>query len=137
VTNDYTHYSSKTYLPLHKDVTITVDTLEIELMTDWTYNIYLCSVDDITCPNCDGSGGASVLTTCNNCKGMGTLTITETCSNCQGTGQVTTQTSRTCSACGGSGYVTNWTNVSLVAVVILVVFGGTLAFVFLRKRQPQ
>jgi hypothetical protein len=137
VTEDYVHFSSRTYLPPHQDVTIIIDTPEIDLLTDWTYTIYLYSVDDITCPDCDGSGGKSVLTTCSECDGLGTVTTTETCSNCQGTGQVTSQTSITCSVCNGSGYVTNWTNVSIVAIVIAGVFAGTLSFIMFRRRRPK
>lgn len=137
VTTTYEHTSSRTYFPPHQDVTITIDTPEVDFLEDWTYTIYLYSVDDIECPDCDGSGGDSVLVTCSECNGAGTVTTTEACSNCQGTGQITTETSNTCSVCNGSGYVTNWTNVSIAAIVIVGAFVGTSAFIVYRRRSEK
>jgi DnaJ-class molecular chaperone len=134
---DFVHFSDRTYFPAHEDVTITIDTPEITVNTDWTYTIYLFSVDDITCPDCDGSGGKSVLVTCSECDGTGTVTTTEVCSNCQGTGKITTEKSETCPVCNGNGYVTNWTNVSIVAIVIVAVFAGTSALIFHRRRSQK
>ncbi len=137
VTTTYYHTSAKTYFPPHQDITITIDTPEIKLMTDWTYTIYLYSVDDITCPDCGGIGGKSVLVTCSECNGAGTVTTTEACSNCQGTGHITTETSDTCSVCNGRGYVTNWTSVSIVAIAIIGVLIGTSALVVYRRRSQK
>jgi len=120
VTTTYYHTSSRTYFPPHQDVTITIDTPEIESGEDWTYTIYLYSVDDISCPDCDGTGGKNVLVTCQECGGTGTVTHTEICP-----------------LCNGSGYVTNWTNVSIVAIVIIVVLAGASAFIVHRRRSRQ
>jgi len=123
VTTTYYHSSPRTYFPPHEDVTMTIDTPEIELLTDWTYTIYLSSKDDITCPSCDGSGGRSVLATCSECNGSGRVTTTQTCL-----------------VCNGRGYVTNQTAVNLaifgVTVVIIgSVLGITVFALSRRKRQ--
>ena len=74
VTTTYYHTSARTYLPPHQDVTITIDTPEITFGEDWTYTIYLYSVDSITCPDCGGTGAKSVLSTCPTCNGSGYVT---------------------------------------------------------------
>lgn len=137
VSETYYHTSSRTYLKPHTDVKMTIDTPEIGILTDWTWSIYLKSVDSITCKACQGSGGSSTIATCENCKGSGTVTTTNTCTNCQGTGKVTTQESITCPTCNGSGFVTNWTNVSIVAVVIIGLIAAGVATVAIRRKAAK
>jgi hypothetical protein len=121
VTTTYYHTSPRTYFPPHQDAKITIDTPEIAFGEDWTYTIYLYSVDEITCPDCAGTGGKSVLVTCNMCNGAGTVT-----------------TSATCTVCNGTGYVTNWTNITIVAIVIGgVLVAGASVFVVRRTRRKQ
>lgn len=121
VTTTYYHSSPRTYFTPHEDVTITIDTPEVGFLTDWTYTISLSSLDKITCPDCNGSGTKSTLTTCSVCNGLGKVT---------------------CSRCDGRGYVTNQTAVNLaivgVAVVIIgSVLGATVFALSRRKRQEQ
>jgi len=137
VSQDYYHQSSRTYLTPHTNVKITIDTPEIGALTDWTYSIYLESVDSITCEACQGSGGSSTIATCEKCGGTGTVTTTNTCTNCQGTGKVTTQESIICPTCNGSGSVTNWTIVSIVAVFAIGLFAASIAAVALRRKAVK
>ncbi len=135
VSNDYTHSSTRTYFAPHTNVKVTVDTKEIEALTDWTWSASI-TVDDITCSSCDGSGGKSTLTTCGTCNGQGQFTQTTTCSNCHGTGQITTDNEIACSACNGIGYVTNW---GTVAVIIVGAFAGIGAVIgtglFIKRKK--
>jgi hypothetical protein len=122
VTTTYYHASPRTYFPPHQDVKITIDTPEIAFGEDWVYTIYLYSVDEITCPDCGGSGGKSVLVTCTECNGAGTVT-----------------TSVTCTVCNGSGYVTNWTNITIVAIVIVgvLIAGSSALIIRIRRSRKQ
>jgi len=74
VTETFYHSSPRIYFPPHQDVTITIDTPEITFGQDWTYTIYLSSIDDINCPECGGTGAKSVLTNCPTCNGSGYVT---------------------------------------------------------------
>lgn len=127
VTQDYTHYSSRTYFAPHTDVKVVIDTSEIGLLTDYTYYVSLSSVDDIACKACGGSGSKATLTTCSDCHGTGQVTRTDACSICHGTGQVTVDNQITCSQCSGSGSVTNWGTISIVIVVGLCSIVGIVA----------
>jgi len=138
VTETFYHSSPRTYIAPHADVTITIDTPEIEWLTDWTYSIYVSSKDDITCPTCDGSGGQSVLATCDTCDGVGSVTTAQDCAECDGTGEITTV--KTCTLCNGSGYITNqsavnFTIIGVAIVIIGCVLGVTLFARSRRKRQ--
>jgi len=154
VTNTYYHTSPRTYFPPHEDVTITIDTPEIDFLEDWVYTIYISSKDDITCPSCDGVGGESVIATCGECDGTGEVTTILECSKCDGEGEVTTlqecsgcdgsgevATLQACSECGGTGeittiqacptcngkgYITNQTAVNLAIVGVVVVIGSVV-----------
>ena len=129
VTETFHHSSPRTYFPPHEDVTITIDTPEITFGQDWTYSIYISSVDDITCPDCDGSGAKSVITTCPDCDGIGTVD----CPNCDGAGTVT------CPVCNGSGYVHDPTRLWIVSAfaIIVIAIVGVSAFVLVRRKKPM
>lgn len=137
VTNTYYHSSPRTYLSPHTDVTITIDTPEIEWLTDWTYSIYLSSKDDIVCPTCDGSGGESVIATCSACSGTGRITSIQNCITCNGSGKVASV--QTCTLCNGRGYITNQSAVNFaifgVAVVAIGVVLGTAMFARSRRKK--
>lgn len=121
VTETYYHSSPRTYFPPHSDVTITIDTSEISLLTDWTYSIYLSSKDDITCTACDGTKGKNVVATC---------------SQCSGSGQV--NSILTCPTCKGQGYITNQSAVNLaILAVAVVVIGGVLGTAFALSRRRR
>ena len=116
VTTTYYHTSPRTHFPSHQDVTITIDTPEVEFLEDWTYTIYLYSVDDITCPECNGVGGVSTITNC---------------ADCYGTGEVI------CPRCNGSGYVSDPTRLWIIAVIVIVVIVivGASAFAITRRKK--
>jgi len=118
VTTTYYHTSPRTYFPPHQDVTITIDTPEIAFGEDWTYTIYLYSVDDITCPECNGIGARSTITNCPDCNGVGKVT---------------------CHLCNGSGYVSDptrlWTVVGFAIVVIAIIIGVSV-FAITRRKKP-
>jgi DnaJ-class molecular chaperone len=136
VTETFYHFSTRTYIAPHADVTITIDTSEVEFLTDWTYTIYVSSKDDVTCPVCDGSGGQSVLATCSDCSGVGRVTTVQDCAECDGVGEITTL--NTCTTCKGTGYVTNQSAVNLAIVAVAVVVIGVvlgLAFAFSGRRK--
>jgi len=117
VTETYYHSSPRTYFPPHEDVTITIDTPEIGLLTDWTYTIYLSQVDKITCPDCHGTGAVSAISNCPECGGTGWVT---------------------CPTCGGSGYVTNPVAVGgAIAGVVAVVAVAIAAAVIVKRRKPK
>jgi DnaJ-class molecular chaperone len=139
VTNDYYKQSPRTYLQPHTDKKITVDTKEVGLTTDFTYGIYIKSVDSITCKVCQGSGGSSTIATCDRCSGTGVVTETNTCNNCHGAGQITVQDSITCSTCDGSGYVANWSTISIVGlgIAVLIIVGSIGAFTLNKRKLPQ
>lgn len=121
VTDTFYHSSSRTYFPPHTDVTITIDTPEIEWLTDWTYSVYLSSRDDITCPTCDGSRGNNVVVTCSDCNGSGSV-----------------NTVLTCSTCKGRGYITNQSAVNIAIVVVAVIaIGGALGAAFALSRRKK
>jgi len=127
VTTTYYHTSPRTYLTPHQDVTITIDTPEIEFLEDWTYTIYLYSADDISCPECNGVGAKSTITNCPDCNGIGTAD----CPNCNGLGTVT------CPLCNGSGYVSDPTRLWIVAgfVIVVVTVIGVSAFALTRRKK--
>lgn len=138
VTETYYHTSPRTYFPPHEDVTITIDTPEIGLLTDWTYSIYISSKDDITCPSCDGSGGESVIATCSECGGSGEVTTLQACIDCDGNGEITS--TQTCPTCNGRGYVTNQTAVNLAIIGVVVIIGsvvGITAFALSRRKKQE
>ena len=161
LTETYYHTSSRTYFPPHEDVTITIDTPEIEFLEDWMYTIYISSVDDITCPDCDGSGAKSVIATCPDCNGVRTVDCPECdgtgnidCPNCDGTGNIGCLDcdgmgnidcpncngigTVTCPLCNGSGYVNDPTKlwiVSVFAIIVIVVIGAS-AYVLVRRKKP-
>lgn len=116
VTSTYYHNSERTYLPPHRDVTIRIDTPEITFGEDWTYTIYLSEVDDITCPNCHGTGAKSVLTDCPKCGGSGWIT---------------------CPECGGSGYVTNSIAVLEAVVGAVIVVAVIVAVIAVKRRKVR
>jgi len=139
LTETYYHTSPRTHFPPHEDVEITIDTPEIDFGEDWMYTIYISSVDDITCPDCDGSGAKSVVTTCPDCDGIGTLdcpncdgTGTLDCPNCNGAGKVT------CPLCDGLGYVHDPTRLWIIAVIVIavIVIVGASAFAITRRKKP-
>lgn len=135
VSNDYTHYSARTYFAPHTDVKVTVDTKEIGALTDWTYSVSL-TVEDITCASCSGSGGKSSLTTCSNCNGYGQITKTTTCTNCQGTGQITLDSQVSCIACNGTGSTTNWATIGVVMVIVFAAIGAIVgSTLFIKKKN--
>jgi len=140
LTNTYYYTSPRTYFPPHTDVKITIDTPEIEFLEDWSYTIYISSVDDITCPDCGGSGAKSVVTSCPDCYGIGTVD----CPDCDGTGQVDCPDcngvgTELCLLCNGSGYVSDptklWTVAGIAIVVIAIV--GASAFAITRRKKPK
>lgn len=136
VTTTYYHTSPRTYFPPHEDVTITIDTPEVDFLEDWTYTIYISSKDDITCPSCDGSGGESVIATCSECGGSGEVATIETCIECGGDGEITSL--QTCPVCNGSGYVTNQTAVNFAIIGVVVVIGGVIGITaFARSRRKR
>ena len=45
----------------------------IEYESYWSYSIRLSDIDSVGCPDCDGTGYVSVLTTCPECGGTGVL----------------------------------------------------------------
>lgn len=123
VTTTYTHTSPRTYFPPHTDVTITIDTSEVDFLEDWTYSIYISSKDDITCPSCDGSGGQSVIATCDECNGNGEITSIQTCPKCD-----------------GRGYITNQTAVNFAIVGVVVVIGsvvGITGYALSRRKKQE
>jgi len=122
VTESYYHSSPRTYFPPHGDVTITIDTSEISLLTDWTYSIYLSSKDDITCNACDGAKGKNVVATCSQCSGSGQVNSILTCPTCKGTGYITNQSAM---------------NLAILALAVVVIGGvvGTALALSRRKRQ--
>ena len=117
VTNTFYHSSSRTYFPSHEDTTITIDTPEIEFLQDWTYIIYLSSVDDITCPDCNGVGAKLTITNCPDCNGIGEVT---------------------CPHCNGSGYVSDPTRLWIVAgfIIVVVIVVSVGAFAITRRKKP-
>lgn len=138
VTTTYYHTSPRTYFPPHEDVTITIDTPEVDFLEDWTYTIYISSKDDITCSSCDGSGGQSVIATCSECGGSGEVTTLQACSECNGNGEITT--TQTCPVCNGRGYVTNQTAVNLAIVGVVVIIGsvvGITVFALSRRKRQE
>jgi len=153
VTTSYYHTSPRTYFPPHQDVTIIIDTLEIDFLEDWTYTIYISSKDDITCPSCEGSGGESVIATCSECGGEGKVTTLQECSECDGSGEVTTlqacsecggtgeiTTLQTCPRCNGKGYITNQTAVNLSIIGVVVIIGSVVAvtgYAISRRKKKQ
>lgn len=139
LTDTYYHTSPRTYFAPHEDAEITIDTPEIDFLEDWMYTIYISSVDDITCPDCDGSGAKSVITTCPDCNGIGTVD----CPDCYGTGRVDCPDCNgagtvTCPLCNGSGYVSDPTRLSMVAgfVIVAIVIVGASAFAITRRKKP-
>ena len=139
LTNTYYHTSPRTYFPSHEDVKITIDTPEIDFLEDWTYTIYISSVDDITCPDCDGSGAKSVITTCPDCYGTGTVD----CPDCDGTGEVDCPDcngvgTELCLLCNGSGYVSDPTKLLTIVgiVIVVIVIVGVSAFALTRRKKP-
>jgi RecJ-like exonuclease len=117
VTTTYYHTSARTYLPPHQDVTITIDTPEITFGEDWTYTIYLSQADDITCPDCHGTGAISVLSNCPECGGSGWVT---------------------CPTCDGSGHVTNQVAVGVaIAGVVAVAAVAIVAVAVVKRRKTK
>jgi len=137
LTETYYHTSPRTYFPPHEDVEITIDTSEIEFGEDWMYTIYISSVDEITCPDCDGSGATSVITACPDCDSIGTVDCpncggigTLDCPDCNGAGTVT------CYVCDGSGYVHDPTRLWIVGAFVVVIIVGVSTFAIIRKKKP-
>jgi len=130
VTNVYRD-SKRTYFPSHQDVTVTIDTEEIGFGEDWVYTIYISSLDEITCPNCKGSGAKSVITTCPDCKGTGQ--VTAPCLKCGGDGKV--EFNVTCLHCGGRGYVTDWAKVGILSIIGVGAI-GVLGYAITRRKKP-
>jgi len=138
VTTTYYHTSPRTYFPPHTDVTITIDTSEVDFLEDWTYTIYISSKDDITCPSCDGSGGESVVDTCSECDGSGEVTTIQSCVDCNGNGEITSILP--CPECDGRGYITNQTAVNFAIVGVVVVIGsvvGITGYAISRRKKKQ
>ena len=161
LTNTYYHTSPRTYFPSHEDVKITIDTPEIDFLEDWTYTIYISSVDDITCPDCDGSGAKSVITTCPDCYGTGTVDCLDCdgtggidcldcdgtggidCLDCDGTGEVDCPDcngvgTELCLLCNGSGYVSDPTKLLTIVgtVIVVIAIVGVSAFALTRRKKP-
>jgi hypothetical protein len=91
-TTTYTDVSGSTYFPPHEtiDITITIGGISSE---DYRYltlqkyprgRMYLSEVEDITCPDCDGTGTTSGLVDCPDCGGTGFVP----CPDCGGSGVV-------------------------------------------------
>jgi DnaJ-class molecular chaperone len=133
---DYTITSGRTRLVPHTDTTITIDTPENGIFLSFTYDIYLISVDQIICSDCQGVGGFFSNVTCDKCNGVGTVTVNGICSECNGTGTVTLQENLTCPECHGTGYILNWLTAVLVAVgiIVIVAVGSIGAFMFHKKK---
>jgi len=136
LTETYYHTSPRTYFPTHEDVKITIDTPEIEFGEDWMYTIYISSVDDITCSDCDGSGAKSTVATCPDCIGIGTVD----CPNCDGTGRIDCVNCNgvgklTCSDCQGSGYIFNSSMFMVVVAIIVVVVGSVIGVVLVSRKR--
>ena len=138
LTEEYYHTSPRTYFPPHEDVKITIDTPEIEFGEDWMYTIYVSSADDITCPDCDGSGAKSVITTCPDCIGIGTVDCQDCdgtgvidCLNCNGAGTLT------CPVCNGSGFVFNWPMFIAVIIIVVVVVGSVIGIIVRASRKRK
>jgi hypothetical protein len=72
-TETFTNTSSKTYFPPNEDVTVSVVIEGIEYAPYWSYFIRLSDIDNVGCPDCDGTGYVSVVTTCPDCGGTGVL----------------------------------------------------------------
>jgi len=78
-TTTYTEVSGSTYFPPHETISITVtiggiSEEDYRYLTSQMYprgRMYLSEVDDITCPDCDGTGTTSGLVNCPDCDGTG------------------------------------------------------------------
>jgi hypothetical protein len=72
-TRTYTNTSSRTRFPPHQQIMVTIDFTEIGYQRSWVCFISLTEVEDITCPDCKGTGGEST-GICPYCGGTGYIT---------------------------------------------------------------
>lgn len=72
-TSTYTNTSSRTYFPPNEDTTVTVIVEGPDYEQHPSCNIRLSEVEDVSCPDCGGTGYVSVVTTCPDCGGTGVV----------------------------------------------------------------
>jgi hypothetical protein len=72
-TETYTNTSSRTLFPPHQDTMVTINITEIGFKNYWICLISLTEVENITCPDCNGTGAGSQVT-CPDCGGTGYVT---------------------------------------------------------------
>jgi hypothetical protein len=130
-TTTYTNTSASIYFPPHEtiDVIIPIQGIsynDYRYLTQQRYlrsHIYVSEVDEITCPDCGGTGLVSVLADCPECGGTGYIT----CPDCGGSGFLT--------AGGGQTESAGFPMVEVGAVAAGVAAAVAVVLVVVKKKR--